>query len=248
MGANGAANADTSHLPEGWQDWPTMREAAALIGMTAAKLSSYVKTGAIKKYAAPNAKGSKLGSYRFDPEDLERLEDALADDEEAATVPTTADTVRAANDGMKQAQAHAARLVTLFETPFNQVLKTLQEENAALRADNAKLREERQSIEALREEVRSTKAVEAIAMAQLDSERKTKDEAITLAKPVVQHFINAALLKGGIDPKMVALKDAVANIPRETLAALFAAELLPADVIEKLKFGLSWEATPEVKP
>ena len=244
-GTNGAAIAA---LPEGWEDWPTLAQAAPLIGLTSAKLSQYVKIGAIRKYAAPNSKGSALGSYRFNPDDLERLEESLSDDAEKAEAPTTADTVRAANDGMKQAQAHAERLVTLFETPFNTVLKVLQEENAALRADNAALRADRAAIEAMREEVRSTKAAEEIAKTQLAHEQATKDQAIELAKPVVQHFINAALLKGGVDPRLVSLKDAVQAIPRETFEALFSADILPDAVTKKLKIGLAWDEKPEVKP
>lgn len=244
-GTNGAA---VAALPEGWEEWPTLAQAAPLIGLTTTKLSQYVRIGAIRKYAAPNSKGSALGSYRFNPDDLERLEESLSDEAEQAQAPTTADTVRAANDGMKQAQAHAERLVTLFEAPFNSVLKALQDENAALRADNAVLRAERASIEALREEVRSTKAAEEIARTQLAHEQATKDQALEIAKPVVKHFINQALLKGGLDPRLVALKDAVEAIPRETFEALFSAGILPDAVTQKLKVGLAWEEKPEVKP
>lgn len=218
-----------------------MHQAANLLGITSAQLSRYVKTGAIRKWSAPNSRGSAIGSYRFDPSDLERLESALADEAEASEQPTTADTVRASVEGLKQAQAHAERLVNLFEEPYKRLLDSLHAEIAALSADNKELRAERVKLEELREEVRSTRAAETIALEQLRSEQATKAEAIAIGKPIVQHFVNAALLKGGVDPRMIALKDAVAGIPRDTLAALFSADLLPADVIEKLKFGLNWE-------
>lgn len=238
-GANGAA----ASLPEGWEDWPTLAQAAPLIGLTSAKLSQLVKLGAIKKYAAPNSKGSALGSYRFNPDDLERLEETLADEAEQAAAPTTADTVRASNDGAKQAQAHAERLVTLFEEPYKFVLTALREENAALRAELATMRAERKSYEELREATRSNAAVEAIAMAEVQSNAKTKDTALEMAKPIVKHFVNAALMKGGIDPKLIALKDALEGIPRETFGALFDAGVLPEAVTEKLKYGIGWEDT-----
>lgn len=241
-GTNGAA------LPEGWEDWPTLAQAAPLIGLTSAKLSQLVKLGAIKKYAAPNSKGSKLGSYRFDPDDLERLEETLADEAEKETVPTTADTIRASNDGMKQAQAHAERLITLFEGPYQSVLAALKEENAALRADNQALRAERTALEALREQVRSTAAIEQIAMAEMKSSAETKAQALEMAKPVVKHFINAALIKGGVDPRLLALKDAVESIPRTTFEALFESGILPAAVTDKLKIGLAWEESAAAAP
>lgn len=234
----------TEHLPDGWQDWPTLREAANLIGMTSVRLSSYAKVGAIKKYVAPNAKGSLIGSYRFDPADLEALSNSLADEEEAEKVPTTADTVRASVEGLKQSQAHAERFVTLFEEPYKFVLTTLREENAALRTECAALRAERKQLEELREQTRSTQAIEAIAMAELKGEQHTKEQALELAKPVLKHFINAALLKGGVDPKLIALKDAVEGVPRTTYEALFASGILPDEVVAKLKVGLAWEEAP----
>lgn len=236
----------TAGLPEGWQDWPTLTQSAKLLRISKERFSEYVKLGVIKKYPAPNSRGSALGSYRFNPTDLDELEERLEDEEverreEPLVSPTTADTVRASNEGMKMAQEHAQRLVSLFEDNFKFVMAAIREENAALRADNALLRLERKDLEQMREEVRATKSVEALAMAELKSEADTKAQAIEIAKPIVKHFINAALVKGGVDPRLLALKEAVEAIPKGTFGALFDSGILPDEVVAKLKVGLAWE-------
>ena len=236
--------ASTASLPEGWEEWPTMLQAANLLGITSARLSQYVKTGAVRKYAAPNSRGSAIGSYRFDPAELERLEEVLADEAERAAAPTTADTVRASVEGQKVAQGHVERLITLLEGPYKYLVDALRLENEALRADNAALRAERKSLEAMREDMRSQKVVEELALLEVKSAQETKQQAVEIAKPIVKHFINAALLKGGADPRLLALKEAVEAIPKATFAALFESGILSEEIASKIKFGLAWEETP----
>lgn len=227
-------------LPDGWEEWPTLTQAANLIGLTRTRLSSYIKTGALKKYQAPNSKNTGVGSYRIDPDDLHRLEEQLEDESAEQATPTTADVVRASVEGQKAATAHAERLISLLEGPYKFVLDGLREENSALRAELKAMREERATLEAQREEARSSRALEELALTELRNEQATKQQALDVAKPLVEHFVKAALLKGGVDPKLIALREAVAGIPRDTYAALFASNFLPPEVVAKLKIGLDW--------
>lgn len=231
--------------PEGSEDWPTLGEAAKQLGLTRSKFSALVGAGRIKKYTTPNTKGGAgIAAYRFDPEELDELEDALIDESESASQPTTADVVRASVEGLKQAQAHTERLVTLFDEPYQFVLTTLREENAALRTELQVMRTERAEFQRQLEEWRSNRAVEAIVVQEAQDAAATKREALDLAKKVGLHFMNQHALKNGADPQLLMLRDAVLSIPRESLELAFHMGVLPPDVEQKLKLALDWKDAP----
>lgn len=232
-------------LPEGSEEWPTLGEAAKLLGLSRSKVSTLVANGRLKKYTTPNSKGGAgIAAFRFDPEELDELEDSLIDESETASQPTTADTVRASVDGLKAAQAHTERLVSLFEEPYRFVLQTLREENAALRAELKVMRDERATLEAQREEWRSSRAVEAIVLQEANDAATTKKEAIDMAKKVGVHFMNQHSLKNGVDPQLVMLRDAVMAIPRESLEVAFTMGVLPPEAEAKLKAAIGWTDAP----
>jgi hypothetical protein len=235
--------------PEGSEDWPTLGEVAKTLGLTRSKVSTLVANGRLKKYTTPNSKGgSGIPAWRFDPEDVDALEDELVEEKESAATPTSADVVRASVEGLKAAQSHAERLVALFEEPYGFVLQTLREENAAMRLELQTMRAERVALEAQREEWRSTRAVEAIVVQEASDAAATKREAIELAKKVGLHFLNQQALKNGVDPKLIMLRDAVASIPRESIEVAFAMGVIPPEAEAKLKAALDWVDAPTTEP
>lgn len=234
-------------LPEGWQEWPTLSEAANLIGMPRKKLSEFVKLGVVKKIVGP--KGA-LGGYRLNPDDLRRLEEQVDEEDDTAqrAAPTRDDVNKAAVDGMKLAQEHARALVTLFENPYQHVLKTLREENESLRAELKQMRSERASDEARREAERSTRAVELVALKEVEGEQETKREAWALARKVGEYVVRKKMIGDGVDPRLVALHEAMSKIPRESFEVLFTMGVLPKDAEAKLKEGLDWKDEPAAAP
>jgi hypothetical protein len=232
----------SANAPEGSEDWPTLGEAAKQLNLSRSKFSALVGAGRIKKYTHPNPKGGAgIPSYRFNPEDVDALEDELLDATEAANAPpTSADVVRASVDGLKAAQAHTERLVTLFEEPYHFVLTTLREENAAMRAELQVMRTERATLEAQREEWRSTRAVEALVVQEANDAAATKREAIDVAKKIGLHFMNQQAIKNGVDPKLVMLRDALASIPRDSIELAFRMGVIPPEAEAKLRVALDW--------
>lgn len=232
--------------PEGSEDWPTLGEVAKTLGLTRSKVSTLVANGTLKKYTTPNSKGGAgIPAWRFDPEEVDALEDSMAEDREAALAPpTAADVVRASVEGLKVAQAHAERLVTLFDGPYKFVLDTLRDENAAQRAELATMRAERAALEAQREEWRSNRAVEALVVQEANDAAATKREAIDVAKKIGLHFMNQQAIKNGVDPKLVMLRDALASIPKESIELAFHMGVIPPEAEAKLRVALDWPETP----
>ncbi len=237
-----------SKLPAGWETWPTLTEAANLIGVSRKRLSEFVKLGVVKKHLAPNSKGSGIGSYRLNPDELAVLEDQIAEQDEAGTAaPSTADVVRESAASAKQAREHAERLITLLTDPLQQVMTALREENAALRVELGSMRKERAELHAQQETIRSAQALEQMALVELKGDQDTKREAIDLAKKILgpmalKHF-------GIVDPRAAALQEALALIPKDSFEVLFKMGVLPPEAEQKLKIGLDWkDPEPEAKP
>jgi uncharacterized membrane protein len=234
--------------PEGWENWPTMTIAAESLGVSRKKLSELIRSGQLKKYTGPRG---IPGGYRVNPEEVELFAEQLADAEDAAETakpadaPSTAEVVRASIDGAKQAQAHAERLITLFDAPYKFVLDTLRDENTALRAELLQMRSERASQEAVREQNRQQQTLEAMALTELKTAAATKAEAIDLLKKLAVPMMAKHL--GVADPRMVALQEALAAIPRESFAVLFKMGVLPPEAEAKLKIGLDWQDAPEAE-
>lgn len=236
----------SDEMPDGWQDWPTLGEAANLSGISRARLTTYIKNGTLKKWVAPNSKGA-VGTYRINPEDLEALEAAVAEEEEAKAAPTTADVVRASVEGLKQAQQHAERLITLFEQPYRHVTNALREENDALRKELETMRTERAKFETEREAARQGQALIGLEVAEQAAKQETKKQALEMAKPLVASFMQKHL-GIAVDPRMLKLKQAVETIPRDSFAVLFKMGVLPPEAEALLKEGLDWKDEPEQAP
>jgi hypothetical protein len=231
-------------IPAGWEEWPTLSEAANLTGISRARLTTYIKTGALKKHVAPNSKGA-VGTYKINPDELEALEAAIADDDAKAEAPTTADVVRASVEGLKQAQAHSERLVTLFEQPYRHVVDALRDENNALRSELTAMRVERAANEVARESMRSTQALESMALLELKGQQDTKREAFELAKKLGGVLYNKHLANSGVPPELIQLKEAVESIPPDMFGILFKMGILPEAAAAKLKAALKWKDEPE---
>jgi hypothetical protein len=239
-----ARNGKAPPLPPGAEEWPTLTEAANMSGISRARLTEYIKRGALSKVLDPNGKGP-AGSFRINPEELQLVEELEADEQTRREAPTTADVVRASVEAVKQATAHNERLITLFDGPYKFVLDTMREENAALRAELATMRTERAALQKLQEETRSAQALESLVLAEVQGDQNTKREAIDLAKKIIapmalKHF-------GVVDPRAQALQDALAAIPRESFEVLFKMGVLPPEAEAKLKVGLDWK-DPEPSP
>jgi hypothetical protein len=242
--AGSSGQTQSSNLPEGWEEWPTFTQAANLIGISRKRLSELVRDRGVKKIIGPRG---ALGGFRLDPSDVETLESVLElesdEDTQAVAVatPSMGEVVRSAVDGAKQAQAHAERLVTLFDGPYKFVLDTLRAENESLRAELVVMRKERAELELQRESARSTRALEDLALVELKSEASTKAEAVDLLKRLGSAMMAKHM---GVDPRHVALKEAVESIPRESFEVLFKMGVLPPEAEAKLKMGLDWKDEP----
>jgi hypothetical protein len=239
----GATVVPSAHLPEGWEDFPKSTQVAAELGLSRVRLAALCAKHAIKRVVGP--KGS-LGGFRIHPDDVARLDEILEGEEdeqdEKPLPPTTGDVVRASVDGLKQAQAHTERLVTLFDGPYKFVLDTMREENGALRAELATMRTERAEWQAQREQARQQESLEAMALVEIKSEAATKSAAIDLAKKIGTHMLQKHL--GMADPKVAALQAALAAIPRESFEVLFKMGVLPPEAEAQLKIGLDWQDSP----
>lgn len=242
--------AERSH-PEGWDQWPTITIAAEGLGVTRKKLSELIRSGQLKKYTGPRG---VPGGYRLNPEEVELFAEQLADSEDAteaakpSDLPGVTEVLREAFNGLKQAQSHAERLITLFDSPYKSVLDALRDENAALRSELIQMRKERAEHEVQREATRQAQTLEALALTEIRSDAATKAEAIDLIKKVAVPMIAKHL--GVSDPRVAALQEALALIPRESFEVLFKMGVLPPEAEAKLKMGLDWkdEPTPEAQP
>lgn len=234
----------SSYLPEGWEDFPKSTQVAAELGLSRVRLAQLCAKHSVKRIIGP--KGS-LGGFRISPEDVARLDEILEnEDEETAekALPvTTGDVVRASVEGLKAAQSHTERLVTLFDGPYKFVLDTMREENDALRAELATMRAERAEWQRQREVTRQQESLEAMALVELKAEAHTKSEAIDLLKKVGMQMVNKHL--GISDPKVAALQRALEGIPRESYEVLFKMGVLPPEAEANLKIGLDWQDEPE---
>lgn len=239
-GKNGGSPPSAA-LPDNWTEFPTLSEAANLINISRKRLSEFIKLGVVKKYVGPRG---ALGGYRIDPEDLHRLEEQIEEETAATVAPSKDDANKALIDGMKLAQEHARALVTLFEGPYQHVMTALREENTALRAELVTMRTERAANDAQREESRAARAIEAVALKEVEGEQETRREAVGLAKKVGEYLLRKKLMGEGIDPRLIALQEAMAQIPRESFDVLFKMGILPSDVEGKLKEGLGWKEEP----
>lgn len=243
-GTSGGGASESSFLPEGWEDWPTLTQAAKLLTISRRRLAELIGEHSLKKVIGP--RGS-LGGFRLDPRDVDMLENLLESEDEADAAPataavTTAETVRASVEGLKQAQQHAERLITLFDGPYKFVLDTLRAENGALREELTKMRAERAQWQADREAARSQQTMEALALAEVKSEAHTKAEAVDLLKKLAVPMLSKHL--GITDPRAQALQEALAAIPRESFEVLFKMGVLPPEAEAKLKVGLDWKDEP----
>lgn len=232
--------------PEGWESFPTLTSTATRLNITRFKLGKLVQQGGLRMYKGAD----RNGGYRIHPDDVELLEsqldeaaaEAVEEDDDQPLPPSTGDAVKASVDGMKQAQAHVERLITLLEQPMRATIKTLQEENAELRTENSKLREERRATEAERvaltlEQLRATLDVERERSAD-----RRKDQALDLAKNIGMGLWRQHI--GEQDPKLAALVKAVHAIPRDSYAVLFKMGVLPPEAEAALKVGLDWKDEP----
>jgi len=240
-------------VPEGWSTWPTISQAAALNGLSRKRVSDFLRAGALSKHFGPRG---PQGGYRIDPEELEALLEKMSEAEDDGSEPSSAApggsmvadfslVLRAQADGLRQAQAHNERLMTLFDEPYKHVLDTLRQSNAELRAELVAMRAERAAAEVQREESRSQRALEEIALTEVKAEANTKAEAFDLVKKLGTAMLNKHM---GVDPRTVALQNALAAIPRESFEVLFKMGVLPPEAEAQLKVGLDWKDEPAAAP
>jgi hypothetical protein len=239
-----------ANMPSDANDWLDLPGACSFLAVSRVRVHQLVREGRLTRFQIPGANKGEPPRLRFDPAELSALVDELeADKEDAAAQPAPPvalatpgmpELLRATVDGLRAAQAHAERLVTLFDGPYKFVLETLREENAAQRAELQVMRKERVELEAQREEFRSTRSAEAIVEQEVKASADLKREAVGMAKKLALHMLHQQSLKDGIDPKLVMLRDAIASIPRESIEVAFKMGVIPPDAEAKLRVALDW--------
>lgn len=241
-------NGKSETLPEGWNQWPGINDAARRLSVPHTRIKSWASEGALKWCMDPD------GRPRYDPKGLEELSAYLETGVEKQASPGIShDEFRAGTELVKQVLGHQERMVPLLASAMRDLNEGAKLQRDAYQAEILSLRERIKTLENERDaqaeasrKIIADEHAQRLAEKQIDASERRKDKA---QSAFTDRLLPLLAKKFGLDsdPRAGIAMQLIHTLKREQIMLLLMIPDGLAPAQRELVLKLLGELSPEEK-